>query len=100
MPLASDELAEAQRLGRLEAERLDLGLREAEGREREERLARMVLTGEAEGPDLSFEDGGSSATIGRLRQDVERLAGFHQAVVSSRAWWLIQALRRLVGRAW
>ena len=35
-----------------------------------------------------------------LRQDVERLAAFHQAVLHSRAWQLIQWARRPFGRAW
>jgi hypothetical protein len=99
MPFPPDELAEAQRLGRLEAERLDLAWRELEARQREERLGRLAWTIEAE--DAAFAGGGGSiATAMRLQRDVERLAAFHQAVTKSRAWRLIQALRRLVGRAW
>lgn len=32
--------------------------------------------------------------------EMERLAEFHGAVVNSRAWRLVQRLRRLVGRDW
>lgn len=96
--LPPDELAEVQRLGRLEAERLDLAWREAEARQREERLGRLAWSIEAE--DAPFAGNGGSADVMRLQRDVERLAAFHQAVTRSKAWRLIQALRRLVGRAW
>jgi hypothetical protein len=95
-----DELDEARRLGRLEAERCDLGLREREGREREDRLVRLAsgteMTWEPEGVGAA----GSSSGHWRLRQENERLSEFHRAVVSSKVWRLAQALRRPFGRAW
>lgn len=97
-----DTIAEARRLGRLEAESFDAALREREQREREDRLTRLAAGDEAAAdPVLSFlpGDGGSSETW-RLRQDVERLAAFHHAVLHSRPWRVIQAARRLVGRSW
>lgn len=99
-PSQTDDLEEVRRLGRLEAERYNLGLREREGHEREERLARL-----AAGADGSCETAapladGSSSTLWRLQQDNARLAEFHRAVVNSKAWRLVQALRRPFGRAW
>jgi hypothetical protein len=95
-----DELTDARSLGRLEAESLDRALREREGREREDRLARLAM-----GAEPAWETGGglaeeSSGTMWRLQQEIERLTAFHRAVVGSKAWRLIQALRRLAGRAW
>lgn len=85
-------------LGRMEAERFDEALRDLERREREDRLARLAL-GADDGP-IGLEGGLSSAVVRRLQQDVERLAGFHHAVLRSRPWRVIQGMRRLVGRAW
>jgi hypothetical protein len=96
----SDELEEARRLGRLEAERFNLSLREREGREREERLVRLAFGADGScDTGASFADDGSS-TLWRLQQENERLAEFHRAVVTSKAWRLAQALRRPFGRAW
>lgn len=97
-----DVLEEARRLGRLEAERHDLALREREGSEREKRLALLSLGVDEpvwEPPSRSTA-AESSSTVWRLQQDVERLAAFHRAVVHSKAWRVIQALRRPFGRAW
>jgi predicted signal transduction protein with EAL and GGDEF domain len=99
-PPQTDELAEAQRLGHLEAESFDLTLREAEGKEREARLVRLAV-----GDETAFEPanrlfGERAGDSWRLQQEIERLAAFQHAVVHSRAWRLIQAARRLVGRRW
>lgn len=90
---------EARRLGRLEAEAVDRALREEERRERETRLARLVVIDDE---DLEIAEGAAAgdAEAARLRRDVERLAAFHQAVVRSRSWRILQALRRPFGRAW
>ena len=95
-----DVLADARLLGRLEAERFDAALRERERCEREERLTRLAAGDEAafEPATELFADGAGATW--RLQQDVQRLAAFHQAVVRSKAWRLIQVARRLVGRAW
>jgi hypothetical protein len=100
MQALDDPLAEARRLGRLEAERFDLALREAERREREERLSRLALAAEEDDGGWDGAGGGSSAVVQRLERDVERLAAFHNAVVRSKSWRLIQAARRPFGRAW
>jgi hypothetical protein len=94
------QLASARLLGRLEAESFEGALREQERCEREERLTRL-----AAGDEAAFEPAGglaaeSSGAAWRLQQEVDRLAAFHHAVVHSRAWRLIQAGRRLFGRAW
>jgi hypothetical protein len=95
-----DELDEARHLGRLEAERYDLRLRERESREREERLVRLAAGAETAGEPEEFVAGGGSSSLWRLQQDNDRLAEFHRAVVNSKAWHLVQALRRPFGRAW
>jgi hypothetical protein len=90
----------AAHCGKLEAERFDLDLREMERREREDRLTRL-----ASGADDTVVVSGagpreSSELFLRMQRDLEQLSAFHQAVVRSRAWKLIQAVRRPFGRAW
>lgn len=99
MPAIQDELALARRAGRLEAEAFDRALCDAEQREREERLGRLAweAAGEALPDGLAF---GAPESLWRLQQDVARLAAFHQAVLRSRAWRLVQWARRPFGRAW
>jgi hypothetical protein len=102
MPASQDELALAREAGRLEAEAFDRTLREAEAREREERLGRIAWDSPGEGFRESTGADAAMAveTVWRLQQDVARLAAFHQAVLRSRAWRLIQWARRPFGRAW
>jgi hypothetical protein len=102
MPGTLDELALAREAGRLEAEAFDRALREAEAREREERLGRLVWGAAGEGyREAAGADAAAAAeTVWRLQQDVARLAAFHRAVLRSRAWRLIQWARRPFGRAW
>ncbi len=103
-----EDLLQAEQLGRLKAERLDARLRAAEQRERELCFARLVWNGAEANPVAALASGGGrgdgdgagSAEVWRLRQDVERLTAFHQAVQRSRAWRLVQAVRRPFGRAW
>jgi len=102
-----EALEQAAEIGRLRAERLDAELRAAEQREREIRLSRLAWEGSGAEPEAPAAllregggEGGSAAEVWRLRQDVERLAAFHQAVQRSRAWRLIQWVRRPLGRAW
>ena len=92
---------EAEDCGELEARAFDSRLRELESREREDRLTRLV----AERPDLAaapapLPAGGDAAETERLRREVALLAEYQQAVIRSRAWRLIQLLRRPFGRAW
>jgi hypothetical protein len=96
----SDELAAACDLGRLEAERYDRKLREREGREREERLARLSFGADGAHDAAAPLPSGNSSTLWRLQQENSRLVEFHRAVVRSKAWRLVQALRRPFGRAW
>jgi hypothetical protein len=101
IPSPSDAVEDARLLGRLEAERFDAALREREQQEREDRLTRLAAGDEtAVEPALSLSGDGGTMESWRLRQDVERLAAFHHAVLHSRSWRLLQAARRLVGRAW
>ena len=108
MPATQDELALAREAGRLEAEAFDRALREAEAREREERLGRLAwLAADAAGDEAASagREGAAPApagseTVWRLQQDVARLAAFHQAVLRSRSWRLLQWARRPFGRAW
>lgn len=94
------ELANARRLGRLEAESFDAALRDRERCEREERLSRLALGDEAACETTGDLLGESSGAVWRLQQELDRLAAFHHAVVHSKAWRLIQVGRRLLGRAW
>src|SRR5258708_7152916 len=114
----TEELARAQELGCLKAKAFEHGLRDAEQREREARLARLAwsasIAGIADIADIAgiadignFPKGddrlhreASASTVFRLEQDVERLAAFHQAVLHSRGWRVLQWLRRPFGRAW
>jgi hypothetical protein len=96
-----DGLEQARQLGRLKAERLDLTLRREEQRERERRFAHLAWGGGGEEPPAPQDDERPAmAEIWRLQQDVERLAAFHRAVLRSRAWRVVQLLRRPFGRAW
>jgi hypothetical protein len=98
-PPQKDELTDLRLLGRLEAESFDAALRERERREREERLTRLAA-GDETAFEPASEAGESSGSVWRLRQEVERLAAFHRAVVHSKGWRLLQAARRLMGRSW
>ncbi|MEA2560805.1 MAG: hypothetical protein QOH06_2309 [Acidobacteriota bacterium] len=91
---------EAEDCGELEARAFDLRLRALESREREDRLTRLV----AERPDLSaipaLSYGGESPEVERLRREVGLLADYHHALLRSKGWRFVQALRRPLGRAW
>ena len=97
-----DPLAPARLAGRLEGQRFDARLRRRERREREDRLTRRIW---AQGPDdedaaAALPDGATQGEVWRLQQRVDELASFHTAVLRSRAWRLVQAVRRPFGRAW
>jgi hypothetical protein len=93
---SSLELARA--LGRAEGERFDDRLRAREGQAREERLGRQLLVAGDDDPGL--QPGASGAADPRLVHQIEELRRFHAAVIRSRGWRLLQALRRPFGRAW
>ena len=91
-----DEPVEAG--GRAQAEAFDAELRRIEERELIERLT-CLAAGEG-----GWTDGGAEATtpteVARLQDRVEELTAFRQAVLDSRPWRLIQAVRRVFGRDW
>lgn len=97
MQPSDDPLADARHLGRLEGERFVAHLRAAELHERQERLTRLAASHADDDVTGPLEENGAAW---RLRQEVERLTAFHDAVVQSRAWRLVQAVRRPFGRAW
>ncbi|HXO19898.1 MAG TPA: hypothetical protein VOA87_08250 [Thermoanaerobaculia bacterium] len=87
------------RLGRLEGEAFDAALRDREQRERDDRLSRLARAPDDAGA-ASAKATASAAEVWRLERDVARLAAFHLAVDRSRAWRVIQWLRRPFGREW
>lgn len=98
MAVATDETSEC-RLGRAEAEAFDARLREVEDRERRERSERLA----AGDDEVSWAGTGwesAPTEVARLRSQVEALAAFRVAVLSSKPWRIIQSVRRLFGRAW
>lgn len=98
--LGEDRLAKARETGRREADALDLRLRCVEGREREDRLTRLV----AERSDLSVAPLRSSLLeaerVERLERELGQVLMYQRAILRSRGWRLAQAARRLIGRAW
>jgi len=95
-----DEIAKEKNAGTLEAQSFDLRLRVLEAHEREDRLVRLV----SERPDLAAAPAPfamyDAVVVSRLQQQIELLAGFQRAVLRSKGWRLLQALRRPFGRAW
>lgn len=95
--VAPDEIVEARLAGRRRAEAFDRSLREREHHEREERLAHLAGGGDEAVEPLRQ---ASSEQLRHLERQVELLAAFHRAVMGSRGWQMLQAMRRLMGRAW
>ncbi|HVE66929.1 MAG TPA: hypothetical protein VNC59_10145 [Thermoanaerobaculia bacterium] len=89
----ADPASDARRLGEAEAELLHVRLRLRESLARELRLLERTIKAE-EAVENALE------TESELRLQIERYASFHRAVEHSRAWRMIQAVRRLFGRAW
>lgn len=83
----------AARVGAIEAELADLKLRLTESHEREQRLIQVSK-------ELEETLEGAPKREHELRRDLERLAAFNRGVEQSRAWKLIQRVRRLFGREW
>ena len=81
--------------GRAEAEAFDRRLREAEAREREERIGGVGHVGTVRPTDY-----GPPLVVARLTSRLEELTAFRTAVQRSLVWRTAQRLRRLVGRAW
>jgi hypothetical protein len=91
---------EARLSGRHDGEAFALALRQRELRERQERLTLLAWGSDGEAAFSAAEPISSEAEVLRLQHDMEQLASFHQAVLRSRPWRVIQLLRHLLGRAW
>ena len=94
------DINEARRSGRRDGEAFSLALKECELRERQERLTRLAWGSEGEAAFSAAEPPSSAEAVLRLQHDMEQLAAFHQAVLKSWPWRLVQRLRRPLGRAW
>jgi hypothetical protein len=99
-PERAEDAAAAR--GRLRAKAFDAALREVERREREERLERLAWSAPDEilAPLPTAPDSHHGETIRRLQSELDRFSRFHDAVLASRPWRLIQLFRRLFGRGW
>ena len=96
MPYQPDAIDVAERLGRMEAQSFDQALRDRERRELQERWSRIFPR-----PEASESAAAAPGSLDlQTRHTLERMIDFHNAVVSSRTWKLLQALRRPFGRAW
>jgi hypothetical protein len=91
---------DARRCGRQDAEAFALGLQENELRERQERVTRLAWGADVDPALAPAEPRDSSAIVLHLQHDVEQLASFYNAVLKSRAWILVQRIRRVFGREW
>ena len=94
-----DQLESSRRLGQLEAEEFDARLREDEGRDWGRNFARFPSGTDDRPESAAVSDDGSPEVL-RLQREMEHLAAFHRAVLNSRAWRMIQAIRRVFGRDW
>ena len=81
--------------GHAEAEAFDQSLREAEARERDERLA--GAGNQEKGRSTEYQP---AMDVGRLKARMEELVAFRSAVQESLVWRAAQAVRRMFGRAW
>jgi hypothetical protein len=97
MPLSTPSTPAEE--GRRAAERLDLELRAEERRHRDRVRTRRQPPARDE-EQRPAGDPGLPPDLARLRREHAQLAAFHAAVSNSSGWRLLQALRRLVGRAW
>lgn len=91
---AAAPLEEAHRIGTFEADQLDEALRALERRDREV-IAAAAVAAAASSPCPA------PAPVPTVdREELRRLREFETNVAGSRAWRIVQALRRLFGRAW
>jgi hypothetical protein len=95
-----DDITAAKDAGTMEAQAFDLRLRVLEAHERGDRLVRLV----SERPDLAAAPApfhiNDAFVVDRLQEQVDLLSGFQRAVLRSKGWRLVQALRRPLRRAW
>lgn len=96
----TDSLAFARRMGELEGAAFEAALSARERAERCERLSRITLGGD----EADLPAGRRRALSWRDRTEIEsrlrELAHFHDALLRSRSWKLLQKMRRVFGRAW
>jgi len=91
--------AEAARRGWRAARDLDRELRAEELREREDLLTRLAFVGDLAAAPVTAAGRGSSR-LRRLRREHDEQQRFHDTVVLSAGWRLLEGVRRLVGRRW
>ena len=92
------DVAEARLCGQHDGEAFALALQERDLGERLDLLTRLAWS--EDGAPAKPEPRDSPELVSRLQREVEELAKFHTAVLGSRAWILVQRIRRLLGRAW
>lgn len=108
---AVETLAEAHRIGTFEAEQLDDALRALERRDREVIAAAVAAQPEPEPPpppppplppppDRTQELADLQVAYEQALEKVQRLGEFERQLARSRAWRVLQAIRRPFGRAW
>ncbi len=97
-PEDSAELALARKLGREQAESFDLRLREAETRQREERLAEAAWRPRS--ARQAWDDEDASLKVVQLESRLSELSAYVRAVDNSLPWRMIQTVRRMLGRGW
>jgi hypothetical protein len=83
----------ARALGKAEAELVDLTLRIKESEGREQLLIDQVFSAQEALAN-------ARATEEELRMQLNRYGQFYEAVQRSRAWKIVQSLRRFFGREW
>jgi hypothetical protein len=91
--MADASISQARQLGEAQAELADLRLRLQESLAREQALLQRTLEAEEH-----LED--ALGTEHDLRSQIERYARFHRDISHSRAWRMIQRVRRVFGREW
>jgi hypothetical protein len=90
--VSHSECEEARQAGQSDALSFAAALAAREARAREDRITQILLSGAPHAPAV-FVPGVS-------QEEWERLLNFHRAVVTSRSWFWVQRLRRLLGREW
>lgn len=93
-------LAQARRMGELEGAAFDAALAARDRAERSERLSRIALAGD----EADLPPGGpgdvSRRDLAEIESRLRDLSHFHDAVIRSQSWKMLQRLRGFFGRAW
>lgn len=96
----TETLAPDRRLGELEGASFEATLAARERAERSERLSRIALARDEADLPADVPSAFSRRDRPELESRLRELTHFHDAVVRSRSWHLLQQVRRLFGRAW